>query len=138
MKKMMFIAVMMSVMLMPAQMMAKNNNRDFAKPRVEKRMDNKRDFKVSKRNKRDDRYAKAKPYDKKFRKNKPARKPKHMSRMRRAPRPKPMPCPAYYPAPRPRPVPRPVHYHNHCCTNDVMETAATIVGIAALASLIAD
>ena len=48
MKKMMFIAVLMSALLMPAQMMAKNNNRDKAKPRVENRINNKKkDFKVA-------------------------------------------------------------------------------------------
>ncbi len=130
MKKMMFIAVLMSAMLMPAQMMAKNNNRD--KARVENRVNNRKDFKVEKR-KKDDKVAKArpvKPNDKKFRNNKPAKKGKPMAKMRKpAPRPKPMP--------RPRPVPRPV-YHNHCCDNDAVETAATIVGIAALAAILAD
>ena len=119
MKKMMIFAVMMSMLLVPAQMMAKNNNRDFAKPRVENRMDNKRDFKVAKRDKRNDKFAKARPMK--------AKKPMAMAK-RPAPRPKPMP----------RPVPRPVYYHNHCCANDAVETAATIVGIAALAALIAD
>ena len=130
MKKMMFIAVLMSAMLMPAQMMAKNNNRD--KARVENRVNNRKDFNVEKR-KKDDKVAKArpvKPNDKKFRNNKPAKKRKPMAKMRKpAPRPKPMP--------RPRPVPRPV-YHNHCCDNDAVETAATIVGIAALAAILAD
>lgn len=134
MKKMMIIAVMMSAMLMPAEMMAKNNNRDFAKPRVENRMNNRKDFKVAaKRDNRSDKFAKArpvKPIDKKYRNDRPARRPKPVAKVRRpAPRPAPMP--------RPRPIVRPV-YHNHCCANDAMETAATIVGIAALAALIAD
>ena len=129
MKKMMIFAVMMSMLLVPAQMMAKNNNRDFAKPRVENRMDNKRDFKVAKRDKRNDKFAKARPMK--------AKKPMAMAK-RPAPRPKPMPRPIPRPIPRPRPVPRPVYYHNHCCANDAVETAATIVGIAALAALIAD
>ena len=130
---MMIFAVMMSMLLAPAQMMAKNNNRDNAKPRVENRMDNRRDFKVAKRDNRNDKFAKARPMkanDKKFKNKKMAKKP--MAK-RPAPRPKPMPCPA----PRPRPVPRPV-YHNHCCANNAVETAATIVGIAALAALIAN
>ena len=29
-------------------------------------------------------------------------------------------------------------YHNHCCDNDAVETAATIVGIATLAAILAD
>ena len=132
---MMIFAVMMSMLLVPAQIMAKNNNRDFAKPRVENRMNNKRDFKVAKKNKRNDKFAKAN--DRKFKNKKMAKRPMAMAK-RPAPRPKPMPRPLPRPIPRPRPVPRPVYYHNHCCTNDVVETAATIVGIAALAALIAD
>ena len=137
MKKMMFIAVIMSAMLMPAQMMAKNN-RDNAKPRVENRINNKKDFKVAaKRANKKDKFAKARPIkvnDKKFRDNRRAKKPIARARMRKpAPRFKPMPRPI----PRPRPLPRPI-YHNHCCANDVVETAATIVGMATLAALIAN
>ena len=77
MKKMMFIAVIMSAMLMPAQMMAKNN-RDNAKPRVENRINNKKDFKVAaKRANKKDKFAKARPIkvnDKKFRDNRRAKK----------------------------------------------------------------
>ena len=123
---MMIIAVMMSAMLMPAQMMAKNNKRDKAKARVEYRMDNKRD-------KRNDKFSKARPEkhnDKKFRNRKPARRPMPIAKAkRRAPRPMPIP--------RPRPVIRTV-YHNHCCANEAMETAATIVSIATLAAILAD
>ena len=54
---------------------------------------------------------------------------------RPAPRPKPMP--------RPRPIPHHHHnhhhhHHNHCCDNDIAEAVATLVGIATLATLIAD
>ncbi len=135
MKKMMFIAVLMSVMLMPAQMMAKNNNRDKARARVENRVNNKRkDFKVAaKKDKKDKKFAKARPVkhnDKKFKNNRPSRRPRAMAKMRRpAPRPRPIP--------RPRPVPCHV-YHNHCCDNDAVEAAATIVGIATLAAILAD
>ena len=134
MKKMMIIAVMMSAMLMPAQMMAKNNKRVNAKARVENRMDNKRDFKVdAKRDFRNDKFVKArpnKPNDKMFKNRKPARRPMPIAKAkRRAPRPMPIP--------RPRPVVGPV-YHNHCCTNGVVETAATIVGIATLAAILAN
>ena len=92
MKKMMIFAVMMSMLLVPAQMMAKNNNRDFAKPRVENRMNNRKDFKVAaKRDNRSDKFAKArpvKPIDKKYRNDRPARKPKPVAKVRRpAPRP---------------------------------------------------
>ena len=106
MKKMMFIAVMMAAMLMPAQMMAKNN----PKARIENRVNNRKDFKAEmKRNdRRDKKFAKAKPNNRKFRDNRPMRKP------------------------------RPVIYHNHCCDNDVVEATATIIGIAALAAMLAD
>ena len=123
MKKMMFVAVMMSAMLMPAQMMAKNN-REYNKPKVENRMDR---FEKNRPNK---------AYDKRFRDDRFNKKPMPMAKMRRpAPRHRPMPKPM--PKPRPRPVPRPV-YHNHCCDNDAVETAATIIGIAALAAMMAD
>ena len=49
MKKMMIFAVMMSMMLMPAQMMAKNDKN--AKPRVENRVENKKD-----KEKKDDKF----------------------------------------------------------------------------------
>ena len=53
MKKMMIFAVMMSMMLMPAQMMAKNDKN--AKPKVENRVDNKKEKKDDKfDNKKDD------------------------------------------------------------------------------------
>ncbi len=123
MKKMMFIAVMMSAMLMPAQMMAKNN-REYNKPKVENRMDR---FEKNRPNK---------AYDKRFRDDKFHKKPMPMAKMRRpAPRPRPRPMPMH--KHHPRPVPRPV-YHNHCCDNDAVETAATIIGIAALAAMMAD
>ena len=125
MKKMMIIAVMMGAMLMPAQMMAKENRN--ARPRVENRVD-RNDRKAP-----DAKFDKArpgKPNDKKFNNKNKARKPMPPVAMKlRRPMPKPMP--------RPRPAPRPI-YHNHCCDNDFVETAATIIGLAALVSAIAD
>ena len=125
MKKMVIIAVMMGAMLMPAQMMAKNDRN--AKPRVENRVD-RNDRKAP-----DAKFDKArpgKPNDKKFNNKNKARKPMPPVAMKpRRPMPKPMS--------RPRPVPRPI-YHNHCCDNDFVETAATIIGLAALVSAIAD
>ena len=122
---MMIIAVMMGAMLMPAQMMAKNDRN--AKPRVENRVD-RNDRKAP--NVKFDKAGPGKPNDKKFNNKNKARKPMPPVAMRpRRPMPKPMP--------RPRPVPRPI-YHNHCCDNDFVETAATIIGLAALVSAIAD
>ena len=120
MKKMMFIAVMMGAMLMPAQMMAKNNKNN-AKARIENRVDNRRDFKVkeNRNNRKDKKFVNAKP-------NKPMRKPAPVI-VNRPPAPRPAP-----------PRPRPVIYHNHCCDNDVVEATATIIGIAALAAMLAD
>ena len=124
MKKMMFIAVLMSAMLMPAQMMAKNN----PKARIENRVNNRKDFKADmKRNdRRDKKFAKAKPNNRKFRDNRPMRKPRPVI-VNRPPAPRPAP-----------PRPRPVIYHNHCCDNDVVEATATIIGIAALAAMLAN
>ena len=127
MKKIMFIAVMMAAMLMPGQMMARNN----AKARIENRANNRREFKAESRryDRQDKKYAKAKPknkHNKKFRNNKPMRRPKPII-VNRPPAPRPIP-----------PRPRPVIYHNHCCDNDVVEATATIIGIAALAAMIAD
>ena len=122
MKKMMIFAVMMSMMLMPAQMMAKNDRN--AKPRVENRVENKKEKKDDKN------FMKENKNDKKFNNKNKARKPMPPVAMKpRRPMPKPMS--------RPRPVPRPI-YHNHCCDNDFVETAATIIGLAALVSAIAD
>ena len=132
MKKIMIIAVMVSTMLMPAQMMAKNNKNN-AKARVENRMD----FKVeAKRNDwKDKKFNKVKPNmrnDKKFTNKKPMKKPNRVVINR-------PPAPRLAPRPRPIPVPAPRRiYVNNCYNNDVVEAAATIVGIAALASLIAD
>ena len=99
-------------------------------------MDNKRDFKVAARKeRRNDRFEKARPNRPNNKKiNKPAKRPMVNAR-RPAPRPEPMP--------RPRPIPHHHHnhhhhHHNHCCDNDIAEAVATIVGIATLATLIAD
>lgn len=127
MKKVMIIAVMVSAMLMPAQMMAKNNKNN-AKARVENRVNNRKNLRVeTKRNDRKERkFVSAKPYNKKFMYKKPMRKPAPIIVSRP-------------PAPRPRPLPPPPPrriYVNNYYDNDVVEAAATIVGIAALASLI--
>ena len=66
---MMIFAVMMSMMLMPAQMMAKNDKN--AKPRVENRVDNKKEkkddkFKENKKGKDDKKFDNKKKDDKKF------------------------------------------------------------------------
>ena len=113
----MIFAVTMSVMLMPAQMMAKNNN---AKPKIENRVENRKENKKEKF----DKARPAKPVDKKFKNDKPAKRPKPMAMKKK-------------PGPRPRPVPPPA-YKNNCCANNVVETVATVVGIAALAALIVD
>ena len=125
MKKMMIIAVMMSAMLMPAQMMAKENRN--ARPRVENRVkkNEKRAPKIKFDNARP-----GKP-DKKFGNRNKGRRPMPPMAMRHC-------RPMHRPMPRPRPVPPPPVYHNHCCDNNVVEAAATIIGLAALVSAIAD
>ena len=131
MKRMMIIAMMMSAMLMPAQMMARENNK--AKPRVENRV--KRNEKKAPKMKFDN-VRPGKPDKRKISNNNRGRKPMPPV-ARRAYKPMPKPKLKPRPMPRPRPVPRPV-YHHHCCDNDFVETAATVIGLAALISAIAD
>ena len=124
---MMIIAVMMSAMLMPAEMMAKNNNRDFAKPRVENRV-RKNDRKEAKM--KFDNARPGKPGKQKFNKREKERRPMPpVARRHRRPMPRPLPPP---------PPPRYHHHHHHHCDNGAAETAATIIGLAALISAIAD
>lgn len=126
MKKMMIIAVMMSAMLMPAEMMAKNN-RDFARPRVENRV-RKNDRKEAKM--KFDNARPGKPGKQKFNKREKERRPMPpVARRHRRPMPRPLPPP---------PPPRYHHHHHHHCDNGAAETAATIIGLAALISAIAD
>ena len=106
---MMIFAVMMSMMLMPAQMMAKNNQN--AKPRIE--------YKNSKKDKPGN--------DRNYRPGKPG-KPMPPVVVKR-PKPKPMP------KPMPRPVPRKVYVYQD---NSAINAAAAVIGIAGLIALIAD
>ena len=124
---MMIFAVMMSMLLAPAQMMARNNNRDFAKPRVENRV-RKNDRKEAKM--RFDNARPGKPGKQKFNKREKERRPMPpVARRHRRPMPRPLPPP---------PPPRYHHHHHHHCDNGAAETAATIIGLAALISAIAD
>ena len=130
MKKMMIIAAMVSVMLIPAQMEA--NNRVNNKGRVE--YNNKKDFGKKEYNKFKE--------NKRFDKKKPG-KPQGMIKKpikRRAPMPpvkvvkKKKP---YKPAPRPRPIlppPAPVRVVYESPVNAV----AQAIGLAALAAIIAN
>lgn len=127
MKKMMIFAVMMSMLLVPAQMMAKNNNRDSARPRVENRVrkNEKGGAKMKFDNARH-----GKPGKQKFNKREKERRPMPpVARRHRRPMPRPLPPP---------PPPRYHHHHHHHCDNGAAETAATIIGLAALISAIAD
>ena len=120
MKKMMFLAVMMSALLMPAQMTA--NNRDNARPRVENRGDSRKGPKGTMRP--------GKPKDKKFDKKDKGRRPMPPTAKR-----------GRRPMPRPKPVPPPPprhHHHHHHCDNGAIKAAATIIGVAAIVSAIAD
>ena len=122
----MVIAVMMSAMLMPAQMMAKEN-RNNAKARIENRMDDRREFKANRKDKKHMKAKPNKPNNKKFMKKRPMRRPAPVI-VNRPPAPRPRRIPA--------PAPQYIYVNNY--NNDVVEAAATIVGIAALASIIAD
>ncbi len=126
MKKMMAIAVMMSAMLMPAQMMAKENKNN-AKARIENRIGDRREFKANRKEKKFMKAKPNKPNNKKFMKKRPMRRPAPVI-VNRPPAPRPRRIPA--------PAPQYIYVNNY--NNDVVEAAATIVGIAALASIIAD
>ena len=124
MKKMMIIAAMMSMMLMPAQMMAKDN-RNNPKPRIENRINNKEPkvkFVNARKIKADNR-----KYDK---------KPMMPIAMKPA---KPIHKPILKPRPFLKPVPRPYPvYVNDCSVNNMVGTAANVIALAALISAIAD
>ena len=123
----MIIAAMMSMMLMPAQMMAKDN-RNNAKPRVENRV-KKNDKKVP-----NIKFDNARPGNAENKKVDKGRKQMpQVAKRAQKPMPKPMP------KPRPRPVPprRPI-YNNYCCDNGFVEAAATVIGLAALIAAVAD
>ena len=123
---MMIIAVMMSAMLMPAQMMAKENKNN-AKARIENRIGDRREFKANRKEKKFMKAKPNKPNNKKFMKKRPMRRPAPVI-VNRPPAPRPRRIPA--------PAPQYIYVNNY--NNDVVEAAATIVGIAALASIIAD
>ena len=150
MKKIMMIAVLVSSMLMPAQMMAQKN-RDNNRPRIESRTPNKgsnrKDIKVEKR---DNRHHVSNNH-KVVAKHKPQvhHKPQvvhHKPQVvhHHAPAPVhvthscPPPVVVHHPAPRPvvvhSPAPR-VHYH---CDNDVASAAAVAIGVVGLISLLAN
>ena len=131
MKKMIVIAALIGGMLMPAQMMAKND-RGNAKPRVENRdnrkgdrkeyrkdyKDNKKGYNDNRNYKKNDRYGKP---DKIVVVNKPQRPVVIVNK----------------PAPRLKPAPRP---RRDCCDNDVANVVGAVgafVGIVGLLSLVA-
>ena len=114
MKKMIVIAALIGGMLMPAQMMAQNRN-GKKRPKVELRgnkRDNRKEMKIGKE------YRMGKP-------GKPVRRPAPVVVVNR-------------PAPRPRPCLPPPPPPVHRCHNDAAEIVSTVVGLAALVSLIAD
>lgn len=126
MKKMMIIAALIGGMLIPAQSMA-NNDKGNAKPKVENRGKEKRGYKIGKKDNRKPDYRPGKPgkpgrpdYRPDYRPNRPVVVVN---------RPAPRPCP---PPPPPPPVRR-CYYDNPAA-----DAAVTVLGIAALISLIAD
>ena len=118
MKKMMIIAAMVSMMLIPAQMEASNkvNNN----PKVEYRND-KREFK----NRKDDKKFKDYRNDDKRNRNDYKRKPKK-------------PNVAMVKMPAPRPVPPPPAPVKMVYESNPVGTAAAVIGLAALAAIIAN
>ena len=136
MKKMMIIAVLVSGMLMPAQIMAQNNQRNNRKPvavQQEKRgKENRKDFQVNKK--------RPQAMHNQMNNHKPDCKPIHKPMHK--PEPRPVVVHKHQPAPPPvivhKPEPRPVVVHKHHCNNDVANVAAVAVGVVGLISLLAD
>ncbi len=124
MKKMMIIAAMVSIMLMPAQVYAQGNRNDrgvrkerIEKQRVEKRKDNKKGAvgKVEKNNH-------GKKYGKNHKNHKPA----------------PKPVVIHKPAPKPVIVEHNCHRPVYHVDGNAVNAAAVAVGIVGLVSLLAD
>ena len=110
MKKMMIIAAMVSVMLIPAQMEA--NNKVNSKPKVE--LNNKNDKKFD--NKKD---------EKKFKNDK--------KKLKKQPKPQ-----AIVKMPAPRPAPLPQAQVNVVYESNPINAVASVIGLAALAAIIAN
>ncbi len=133
MKKMIVIAALIGGMLMPAQIMANNNN--DRRPKVERR-GNGNEIRVSKDkrggkkdNYRDDRRG----YDRPGKPGKPDYRPDY-----RPGRPAPVVV-VNPPAPRPCPPPPPRYYYNdYYYDNPVVDAAAAFISIVGLMSIIAD
>lgn len=122
MKKMMIIAALISGMLMPAQIMAKNNNRN-EKARVENRGPQK-EVKIVVKEKR----GKKEKYDDCYKYNKPGKK--QYKKFGKCPKPVVI---VNQPAPRPRPVCR---YNNN--PGGAVNAAAAVIGIAGLIAILAN
>ena len=129
---MMIFAVMMSMMLMPAQMMAKNDKN--AKPKVEYRVDNKKDKKDDKKNdkfdnkkddKKNDKFDNKKKDDKNFKNNK-------KNDFKKKPN-KPQPPIVKQPKPRPNPQPQ-----VQVKVVKEVNPLASVISLAALVALIAN
>ncbi len=137
MKKMMIIAALVSGMLMPAQLSAKENKRNDRKPvaaRVEnKKGGNRKDMHVQS--------AKPAPAPRPTINSKPSHKPQAVHH---APAPRPVvvhhtPAPApvvVHHSPVPAPPPAPVVHHH--CKSEAAGVAAVAVGLVGLISLLAN
>ena len=119
MKKMMIIAAMVSVMLIPAQMEA--NNKVNSKPKVE--LNNKNDKKFD--NKKDEKKFKN---DKKFYNKRDDKK-----KLKKQPKPQ-----AIVKMPAPRPAPLPQAQVNVVYESNPINAVASVIGLAALAAIIAN
>ena len=145
---MMIIAAFVSAMLMPAQMMAKENNqRNNRKPvatQVENRKnDYRKDMQVRDRRQKPVKAVQPKPVQRPAVVHKPAPQPVVVHK------PAPRPVVVHQPAPRPvvvhQPAPRPVVVHqpappvvHHHCNSDAANVAAVAIGVVGLISLLAN
>lgn len=151
MKKIMMIAVLVSAMLMPAQLMAqknRENQRQDNRPRIESRNTcregNRKEMRVEKRDNRQHAVNSHKPAHHKPQAHHKQHVVHHKPQVVHHHTPVhvthscPPPVVVHHPAPRPvvvhHPAPR-VHYH---CDGDVASAAAVAIGVVGLISLLAN
>lgn len=122
MKKMMIIAVLVSGMLMPAQLFAQRNHKENKRKPVTTRVENKKGG-----NRKEMHVQSVKQH------HKPAARPVVVHHHTPAP-PRPVVVHHHTPAP-PRPVPV---VHHHHCNSEAASVAAVAVGVLGLISLLAN
>ena len=130
MKKMRIIAAMVSVMLIPAQMEA--NNKVNNKPKVE--FNNKKNDKKFKDDKKfDNKKNDYKNFDKKKKEDKKLKNDKKKNNLKKQPKKQDM-----IKVPAPRQLPQPAAQVNVVYNSNPVNAVASVIGLAALAAIIAN